>query len=502
MILSLEKLTNRSGMWVLLFFVLTLLTQSGSMWTEVFDWDESTFILLAGELVDGKLPYVENFDNKPPGIFFLLAAAMVVFGETLWTVRLLGDVFLFGSAVAVYYSVVTLTNNRIGAGVAGIALIALHVPNIGQFTGTGLVAAGFLSISLWALIAVRDRLWGVAVAALALSLAVLVRSNLAICAVAIAALLLILTLLRPGSHLTRTSFVVFVLSGLAPLALVVLLYAYFDGLVPLRLALWDVPLSYSGGGSGVVATVQAHVQHMASAIRMHPFLYPAVGLLSLIGMGLSAFLWTKQAFNLLILWTMFLFVIVSVLLSGNAFPHYWLQLFPFVAVFCGLAIILLPDRIRVVTLICVSACLAIASFPSLPRGLKVFVLPKNVIENHVIRAAAEHIEEIREPDDQVWAVHRHLVLWYLNMPPISPVATHPSNVTTATIVDPLVAAGYIEPDPLRGIYESQPRFVVTLDEEAPRYVPDADEFAAFLDGYELSFERRGVQVYQRLEARN
>src|SRR5262245_39202724 len=67
-----------------------LLTRLGSLHTEVIDWDESTFILMSADLLQGRLPYMGLFDNKPPMFFFVLAGAMKVFGDNLLVVRLFG----------------------------------------------------------------------------------------------------------------------------------------------------------------------------------------------------------------------------------------------------------------------------------------------------------------------------------------------------------------------------------------------------------------------------
>jgi len=60
-------------MWAGMIVLLIAITQIGALSHEVLDWDESTFILMAANSLDGHLPFVEMFDVKPPGIFVLLA---------------------------------------------------------------------------------------------------------------------------------------------------------------------------------------------------------------------------------------------------------------------------------------------------------------------------------------------------------------------------------------------------------------------------------------------
>jgi hypothetical protein len=69
---------ENSWLWLSAFAVLIVVTHLGSLSREVINWDESTFMLMAQDILRGHLPYLAQYDNKPPGIFFALAAAMKV----------------------------------------------------------------------------------------------------------------------------------------------------------------------------------------------------------------------------------------------------------------------------------------------------------------------------------------------------------------------------------------------------------------------------------------
>ncbi len=44
--------------------------------------DEGEYAYIAWRWLDGEVPYVESFDQKPPGIFAIYALILVVFGKT------------------------------------------------------------------------------------------------------------------------------------------------------------------------------------------------------------------------------------------------------------------------------------------------------------------------------------------------------------------------------------------------------------------------------------
>ncbi len=67
------------------------IVRAPGMIPSVIDWDESLYILGARALLDGGLPYVTVFDDKPLGAPVLIASAMKLFGSSVLTVRLLGS---------------------------------------------------------------------------------------------------------------------------------------------------------------------------------------------------------------------------------------------------------------------------------------------------------------------------------------------------------------------------------------------------------------------------
>ena len=124
---------NGSGFWVLVFVLIVGVTQIGSLEREVIDWDESVFILMAANILDGHLPYVEMFDNKPQLIFFMLAGVMAVFGESLLVVRLFGDVCILASCAAVF-AIARRWTDPISAGLGTLTFIVWTISTCWQVT--------------------------------------------------------------------------------------------------------------------------------------------------------------------------------------------------------------------------------------------------------------------------------------------------------------------------------------------------------------------------------
>ncbi len=64
-----------------------------------FGRDQSIYGVIAEGLLEGKVPYRDLWDFKPPGIFFVYAASFALFGKTMLAPRLIEVAMLIGAAL-------------------------------------------------------------------------------------------------------------------------------------------------------------------------------------------------------------------------------------------------------------------------------------------------------------------------------------------------------------------------------------------------------------------
>ena len=74
------------------FFLLSFFLRFWTLFVSVLDKDESIYILGADSLLNGNLPYIEIWDNKPPGIFILFSLTMLILGNSIVSIRILSIV--------------------------------------------------------------------------------------------------------------------------------------------------------------------------------------------------------------------------------------------------------------------------------------------------------------------------------------------------------------------------------------------------------------------------
>jgi 4-amino-4-deoxy-L-arabinose transferase-like glycosyltransferase len=445
---------------LVIIVVATLLFRLAFLWPEQIDWDEWSFILMGNDVAQGHLPFVHLFDLKPPLLFFLEGATIVVFGKSLLAIRLLGL-----ACVALAASMVYLSGRRVAGpwpALAGALITAaLASASFGLATNTELPSIALLATAMRRLTRtpLRDR--DAAIAGVLVSLAVLTRTNLALVALCVG-LLLVAAALARQSAISRRAWLAFGVAGLLPVVLLMLPYAAASALPTLKLALVDMPLAYSANQDGMVAVGLSHITQFYYTAQKEPLLFVPPFLLALVGATLALRDMvrsdTTTRWPLAVALTMTAGVVGSLLIGGIAFPHYWLQLMPFVGLFAGLAVARISALSR-------RAALASAGLAALSLATtlitSLMALPANLAAPHAIQQAAAHIRATGGSQPQVWAMHKHLVLWYLDAPQLSRAGVHPDGLARRVIIDALAAHGYVGRDELGRVLVSRPQFVVT-----------------------------------------
>ncbi len=85
-----------------LFLVISILFRILSFFYGVIDHDESTYLIISNALNNGSHLYTDVIDTKPPGIFLALSAVQLIFGKSIFIIRLFGSFILSLSALLLF----------------------------------------------------------------------------------------------------------------------------------------------------------------------------------------------------------------------------------------------------------------------------------------------------------------------------------------------------------------------------------------------------------------
>lgn len=483
--------------------VVTCATRIGSSAIEVIDWDESTFMLVAQSLLRGHLPYDEVFDIKPPVLFFLLAAAMRVWGESLLVVRLVGDVCVFGVACATYLVARGLAGR--GAALAAAALlVAAASTYFGRYTSTEWPAAFASQMALALMCRPRQGAWSAAGAGAALALAAGCRTNYAVVALGAGFAYAMPGLLGTEKHVRRLAVWWnragwFALGGVAALGLIVVPFAARGDSQLLVLGAVTAPLAYATSNPNPVVTAAATLGNLLGSTTWRPWAMGPLVMLAAIGLR-----WVitrscadrPRAASLTLVFGVA--TGVSIALNGHAFSHHLVMLLPAFGVLAAAGIESFESPIwrrRLVTAVMTVVALAVAVHaPSAWR-----VATRGPEHDHAVRRIADRLAADVRPGDRVWALSHHILLFYLDIPPVSPLVAHPGNFSKPEIADVLSRAGRIPADERSRLIATPPRFVFTRIERPFYMDPDTwKQLRLILDtSYEPVIRDGGFVVYRR-----
>ena len=102
-------------LFVAVFFILNINLNTG-----VPSRDSGVFLYIGNQIIDGKIPFSDLWDSKPPLIYFLNALVLFIGNNSLWFLWFVEFMFLFVSTVLNFKLLTKLFGKT--AGVIGTAI--------------------------------------------------------------------------------------------------------------------------------------------------------------------------------------------------------------------------------------------------------------------------------------------------------------------------------------------------------------------------------------------
>jgi len=298
---------------------------------EPFERDEGVYAYIGQEILRGEIPYRDTLDIKPPGVFYLYATGIALFGETTESIRLFTAFYALLTIISVY-----LVARRLRGGVAALCAALIysaystlpHLYGSSSNTEVFLVLPLVLSSYFFLKIDSPRRNFYLMLSGFCSACAMLVKT------VAIAqVLLLLLLLLVPllGERKLKAAVSDFFFFTVPMLLIAGGTMAYFAAKGAFEeLFYWNVifPRTY-----------------MHSDLRgpnwFLVFAYLFIDIFPLFAIGVPSTIWiylkTGNKDHLLVLLSI-VAAFVAVILPGKLFPHYFILLLPPLAIAAGMGL--------------------------------------------------------------------------------------------------------------------------------------------------------------------
>ncbi len=329
--------------WALIFFLcLALLIRLPDFFPYEIDWDESTSILIAQDVVNGYLPLTNYWCGYPPLLYLPFALTILLFGKSIIAIRVLGLLCILSTAFIIY-----LLGKRIYGRLAGFWAGVIHIIysstfHSGQSTMGEHIASVPISLFLWFLITGKKKshvFW----AGVFLSIATLVRHNI-VYFVLVAFLVVLLRHFRQDKKRALSDSLSFFLGYLFPIFAVSAVYFANHEFDTLKRTMIDACLVYIEAQSeksflGIsMGRVERTIDLFKMSIVSHRFFIWLASLAGFLLGCLSQVFNDEQRKTTRIFLIFFISMLLSILTTGWGYGHYLIPLLPMLSITAGLLI--------------------------------------------------------------------------------------------------------------------------------------------------------------------
>ncbi len=322
--------------WLLVLIALAIVARWGSFFISVINHDESTYIVIADEMLRGELYLRDVVDTKPIGVFWVYAALIKLTGGSIFALRTAAAAVVGLGGWGLFLAGRRATGSERVAAAAGIIYVLICSlftyygvsPNTEIFFNAFTIMAVALAVTPRIREGGADALWHWPATGLLLGLAVIIKPFAA--AEALAVGLFLVWFYGRRAALGRMIGAGLLLVGAFALPLL-FVYSYYY-----RLGLLEELAFYTldvGAAYPVDLPWYLRLKYMGDyLLRFSPFVVLGAGALVQCR-GFKRKEGTKWGYYLLL---QFILVTTVVLLTGKRFGHYQVQLHPVVALLAGL----------------------------------------------------------------------------------------------------------------------------------------------------------------------
>jgi len=214
------------------------------------DLDSGVFAYGAVRVLHGALPYRDFWDHKPPLVFYLNAAAMILFGEGPWAIWWLEVIGLAAVGVLLFLVLTREAGVVPSLFASTVTLATLHHPGVyqgGNFTETHALLPQVLILLVASCFGRSGRERWIPLAGFLTALAFLTKQTTIGIGTAFALLTMARAVQHGGWRLALRRAVLFAVGAFSPLLLVLAYWGIHRAIPELLQAVWQYNLIYAAG---------------------------------------------------------------------------------------------------------------------------------------------------------------------------------------------------------------------------------------------------------------
>lgn len=323
-----NKLIHHSGWSILLFILLAILFRFLSFFKWVIDHDESTYMVIAHQMLQGDIYWKDIIDTKPPGIFLVYGMIELIAGNSISVARLFVAIWIGINAWMLRDVLYQWTKNVRTSTFGGIVyIVALSLYTFyGISPNSELFVSGFSIIALWMIVRFSSQPLSYWISGLMLGIGISIKQTAAFDALAIG--LFVLSKIKyENAALIKTVVKVFIMALMSTIPTLLIAFWYYrHGLLEDWLFHFiEIPGRYAEP----FPFSKRVLYHADFLLKYFPFTI-------LVGLFFKR---TRtmylDVYVFLITWCVL--ALISINIPGNPLGHYFIQIIPILALASALS---------------------------------------------------------------------------------------------------------------------------------------------------------------------
>ncbi len=480
--------------------IITVVIRFPYFFPAVIDWDESTQIIMGQNILDGQLPYIDLWDNKPPLSFLSYAFFILFLGKSIIGIRLAGSICVVTTAYLIYIVARNIWNNRSGIISATLFIVFASLMGNGQATMTEIVAIVPLISSMTILIIKKETPFSFYLAGLLIGISGFIRLNLAYVGILIL-IAIFINLIRQKDKMYFYQLVTFILGGVTIIAVSAFPYLYTGHIKLFFNSVFLAPYYYSTSQNSMVGSAALLIVKGFGCSNIILWLGFFAGIIWTVKN--SRYLIQEKRKKIILIFLFLLGTSFSIVKSGAVFSHHVIQIVPFMALLSGVSIdVLFSSKFRFYIIVALLIGLIlplktiITKYPQMAKKW----LEKETFFDHAAYEIDAYLQIVNTERKPVYLMTDNIVYWFADMKPLTKLSTHPSNISKDFLLKAIAEPGASAKSEIIKILNKRPEFIVKKEDTwYLRKNKGAKDFlmASIRKEYELVKMIRGRQIFRR-----
>jgi len=449
-----NDLSQKTNLVVIFFiqFVFVVLYQGQYLSYETIDSDIHTYLLVGNDVLNGNLPYENQWDDKGPLLYIIYSILIFISNKNLVIFKILCDVIVLIIAflIANISLIINKTNKISHALFNSILFITLLSQPWGSAEYSEIFALLFLSLSIFIFLKHQNNLGFVFASGIAFGITTLTNQGSGVF------LFLFLFLIYQSKKLAHLNL--FILGISIPHVIMLGLYASRNLLDIYFSTLFFIPINYSSQRFDFVYEFSVYLRE---TLYFDPFLYSIIILLFVISI-FKLIQFKNLSFYEFIPYIGIILSLIFFFLGSTGYKHH-LIFFLFFLSLIPLSLNRSKKSFRWIFVLFILFSFLFFGNKSIHKSLYNFYNLEEIYANYPLRQLAQEIENEFENDFNIFALDHTLVLFYLNLENEGYII-HPTNYLEPSIINQLIKVEKIQENELSFQISQKPNVVICSQE--------------------------------------